>query len=296
MQSWTVEDTVQAVGQAYARLGAPNPRLNRHGDLDIRLTSLYCAWSKVTSPLVASNLSPFPLLPKCWPLRAWKGCRQPFPPPQPSCWPSISYFAGFPFDNACNIYESAPTDYVGSFNLVTGDGQSGASPVTIDAESTAYSYSLQDMIRFRDPSAFPAIPQFQREDSQWMTPDQESATRLLGWTSVVVIFLVTLIVSRSLFNLALQKFICRPYRPTGKASNQQFSETTERYGYVPRIKSPHFQYPLLACNMSSIDPDLVDWSDPSSSFPFDKHNLIYDVPDFTKGNGKQVFSVYQIMA
>ena len=98
----------------------------------------------------------------------------------------ISYnFAGFPFGNACNTYESVPTDYVGSFNLVTGDGQSGAT-VTIDAESTAYSYCLQDMIRFRDPSAFPAIPQFQREDSQWMTPDQESATRLLGWTSVVV--------------------------------------------------------------------------------------------------------------
>ena len=122
----------------------------------------------------------------------------------------ISYnFAGFPFGNACNTYESVPTDYVGSFNLVTGDGQSGAT-VTIDAESTAYSYCLQDMIRFRDPSAFPAIPQFQREDSQWMTPDQESGTRLLGWTSVVVIFLVTLVVSRSLFNLTLRNFICRP--------------------------------------------------------------------------------------
>ena len=102
----------------------------------------------------------------------------------------------------------------------------------------------------------------------------------------MAIFLVTLVVSRSLFNLTL-----RTNRPTGKASNQQFSETSERYGYVPRIKSPRFQYPLLACNISSIDPELVDWSDPSSSYPFDKHNLICDVPDLTKGNDKQVFSV-----
>ena len=124
-----------------------------------------------------------------------------------------------------------------------------------------------------------------------MTPDQESATRLLGWTSVVVIFLIALIVSRTIFNLTLRKLIFRPYQPTGKSSSQRFSQTTERYGYVPRIKSPSFQYPLLACNISAIDPELVDWSDPSSSFPFDEHNLIFDVPDISEGSDKQVFSV-----
>ncbi|KAI2513792.1 Calcium-activated chloride channel [Fragilaria crotonensis] len=203
----------------------------------------------------------------------------------------VSYtFAGFPFDNACNTFDNVTSDYVGSFNLVTGDGQSVAS-ITIDESNTAYSYCLQDMFKFRNPSAFPAIPQFQREGSQWMTPDQESATRLLGWTSVVVIFLIALMLSRTIFNLTLRKLIFRPYRPTGKASSQRFSETTGRYGYVPRIKSPRFQYPLLACNISAIDPELVDWSDPSSSFPFDEHNLIYDVPGISSRCDKQVFSV-----
>ena len=47
------------MGQAYARLGAPDPRLNRHGELDIRLTSLYRAWSKADEP--PSRVKPLPL-------------------------------------------------------------------------------------------------------------------------------------------------------------------------------------------------------------------------------------------
>jgi hypothetical protein len=47
------------VGQAYARLGAPDPRLNRHGELDIRLTSLYRAWSKVDAP--PGRVKPLPM-------------------------------------------------------------------------------------------------------------------------------------------------------------------------------------------------------------------------------------------
>ena len=38
------------MGQAYARMGAPDPRLNTHGILDIRLTSLYRAWAKADPP------------------------------------------------------------------------------------------------------------------------------------------------------------------------------------------------------------------------------------------------------
>ena len=47
------------MGQAYARLGALDPRLNPHGQLDFRLTSLYQAWSKADDP--PSRVKPLPM-------------------------------------------------------------------------------------------------------------------------------------------------------------------------------------------------------------------------------------------
>ena len=47
------------MGQAYARLGSPDPRLNAHGTLDIRLTSLYRAWQREDAP--PSRVKPLPL-------------------------------------------------------------------------------------------------------------------------------------------------------------------------------------------------------------------------------------------
>ena len=46
VRSRTVEDAIRAVGQTFARLGAPDPRLTALGTLDYRLASLFRAWSK----------------------------------------------------------------------------------------------------------------------------------------------------------------------------------------------------------------------------------------------------------
>lgn len=45
-----MEDAVRLVGQAYADMEAPDPRLNSHGQLNFRLTALYQSWSKVDDP------------------------------------------------------------------------------------------------------------------------------------------------------------------------------------------------------------------------------------------------------
>ena len=55
----TVEDAVRAVGQAYARMGTPDPRLDRHGNLDFRLSTLYRAWQAADDP--PSRVKPLPL-------------------------------------------------------------------------------------------------------------------------------------------------------------------------------------------------------------------------------------------
>jgi len=59
MRSRNVEDTLRAVGQAYAGMGAADPRLDVHGKLDFRLTSLYKSWTKVDPP--PSRVKPLPM-------------------------------------------------------------------------------------------------------------------------------------------------------------------------------------------------------------------------------------------
>ena len=59
VRSRTVEDIVRAVGQTYASVGAPDPRMNTHGTLDFRLTTLYQAWTRLDDP--PSRVKPLPV-------------------------------------------------------------------------------------------------------------------------------------------------------------------------------------------------------------------------------------------
>ena len=58
VRSRTVEDAVRFVGQAFARMGAIDPRLNAFGVVDIRLSSLLRAWKKADPP--PSRVKPLP--------------------------------------------------------------------------------------------------------------------------------------------------------------------------------------------------------------------------------------------
>ena len=55
----SVEDTIRAVGQTYAGMGAADPRLNAHGAIDFRLTSLYQSWTRADNP--PSRVKPLPI-------------------------------------------------------------------------------------------------------------------------------------------------------------------------------------------------------------------------------------------
>jgi hypothetical protein len=206
----------------------------------------------------------------------------------------LSYnYAGFPFDNACNTEEAVPAEYYegGNFTIVNGKDEPEEFMVKVEKGDAAFSFCLQDMLRFTNPRAFPALPSFQRDGMEWMSDDQERATRLLGWTSVAVIGIVALIILNRLFLQTIRGFLFKPYRSEGEASDQRFSELKERYGYVPQVKEAGFQYPLLACNIEELDSAFVDWSDPSTSYPFDKHNLIYDIPGLADDNKNPICSV-----
>ena len=58
VKSRTVEDTLRGVGQTYAALVAVDPRMNHHGQIDFRLTSLYRSWANTDPP--PSRVKPLP--------------------------------------------------------------------------------------------------------------------------------------------------------------------------------------------------------------------------------------------
>ena len=61
--------------------------------------------------------------------------------------------------------------------------------------------------------------------------------------------------------------------------------------YVPQVDSNVFAYPLFACNIDGIDPDLFDWTDPDH--PHSYYDLTKDADELLRGmdiSRKTVFS------
>ena len=54
------------MGQAHARLGAPDPRLNALGNLNFRLSSLLRAWAKADAPPQRVKPHPLPVVAQVW--------------------------------------------------------------------------------------------------------------------------------------------------------------------------------------------------------------------------------------
>ncbi len=54
----------------------------------------------------------------------------------------------------------------------------------------------------------------------------------------------------------------------------RFSDVPEIYGYVPALKVSGLQYPLLLCDVSQIDKELISWS-----CDYNHYTVINDVPE-----------------
>ena len=69
----TVEDALRAVGQTYAGMGALDPRLNRHGELDFRLTALLQAWKRDDDPPTRVKPLPIAVVSHVWDIAQGEG-------------------------------------------------------------------------------------------------------------------------------------------------------------------------------------------------------------------------------
>lgn len=108
-------------------------------------------------------------------------------------------------------------EYVGSYAAVDGNGV----PVTITIEEgdVNYYYCLQDMFRFKNPVAFPALARFQPEGFEWMTSEQETVSNILGWACVAVLFVVAVIFINRILIRFLRNQFSSPYKVRSKIEN-----------------------------------------------------------------------------
>jgi len=187
---------------------------------------------------------------------------------------SAYWWSGFPFDNV--------SEYDGKYYTVN-----------------------QDMLSDRK---FPALPRFQTEMTQpkgipegwigWMSAStkQEFIVRLTGISSVV---LLCVFVSLVLFKKIILMFISlfsSTYEPQGKNQECDYSElsSSENSLYIPQVKGLGLgAFPVLACDISHIEPEYLNWADPDDTTNYDKHNLICDLRELgvDVDGGKQLFSI-----
>ena len=208
------------------------------------------------------------------------------------------YWSGFPFDNLCAQDSTVDSEVVGTWLLQpTTDSNSDASSsssdtiVRVQETDQAYRFCLQNFWEYdRDESRFPFIAEFQRDDGEWMTDDQETMTRLWGWTSIAVIVLVLLKIGHARIRALVHQFRGR-YKPVGDNQNINFSEVPSTTLYTPQVQSSVFSYPLLAYKVKGIDPEKIGGTDPDR--PLDYYDLTKDADVLLHGtdvSSKTVFS------
>lgn len=68
--------------------------------------------------------------------------------------------------------------------------------------------------------------------------------------------------------------------------NINFSDVDVIDSYVPQVKSNHYTYPLIACNIDNICDSLMSWKDPTK--PYDYYNLTKDAEKIFEGTNYAV--------
>jgi hypothetical protein len=191
---------------------------------------------------------------------------------------------------------------VGQFDATTGEGRSVQ--IDIVSDDKVFHFCNQDMAQYH-PRAFPALPP--KNGEEWMTDEQAKFARIFGFTSVAVLvsailivlnqtrrklkaifvttFKVRILVAIELFSLAFVSFLLtNRFQSHGKAGGVK-NFNTELGAYIPSTKLVKDIFPILFCDISNIDEELIPWVDPEKSY--DYHNAIFDIPEL---EDKPVFS------
>lgn len=191
-------------------------------------------------------------------------------------------------DDLCPSNDSTvPDEYLGDHILNLDDETVS---FKISSDDNVYYACDQDLLNF--PIQFPPLPIFQGSD-HWMTESQEAIVRLHCWTSIGIIGVAVVYVF-FLSSLAerIQSIFTGTYEPSGEIDGTDFSDVPGEIfeAYVPQLKVKGFNFPLIACDISNIDPRFIGWKDEDGDH--DEHVLFNDLPPEVTGNkAKPIFSI-----
>lgn len=196
-------------------------------------------------------------------------------------------YVHFPTDNLCVIDESSSSsdtiqqyEYAQSFvpgNYTANPGNALDTTITITIEQPADGAPF--VYRFCNQYAlfgqqFPTITSI--DNFEWLTSDQRFIANAFGWTSMIVLVSVALGIFGMRVIDSCYALFRGTYEECGVSQQIDYSNVEEMSAYVPMVRHDSFEYPLLTCDISKIDPDLVGW-EPGDK-PFSYYNLIHDVP------------------
>jgi hypothetical protein len=88
-----------------------------------------------------------------------------------------------------------------------------------------------------------------------------------GWSSVGVGLVVLLSFPYGSYHGFMGLFR-GTYDSCGDDQGIHFSDVPSISSYVPEVHSAVFSYPRLACNVDSIDKELLEWTDPDRPLGF----------------------------
>jgi len=118
-----------------------------------------------------------------------------------------------------------------------------------------------------------------------MHDDQEWISIALSWSVIVVLVCVTYSLTIHRLHKGLKAYFKPVYDQPAKAIDQKFSEVAAICAYVPMKHDSDFIYPLLLCDISDIDVELIGWED--ARLGYDVHNLSNDVVNDESKDAKE---------
>jgi len=125
---------------------------------------------------------------------------------------------------------------------------------------------------------FPYVSRIQKNE-KWMSREQEKLSDIYGWTSVVVMTCFFIQFSAAGILKIVKRFV---FEMDNKVFAQDqfidFSSIMEKNVFIPNILCKDFVQPLLICDITNIDSDLLprNYFVKDSEESYDTYNLVHD--------------------
>lgn len=180
----------------------------------------------------------------------------------------------FPIADADELVDSNTyPDYIGTHHLSIAADTTKPSNVKVTLQESEKVYRFCDQDYLKRVSAL--LQFFKQEKDDWMSPDQELLTFVLGILVVVVVAVIGLVALIRDIWPDVRGVVQANFSTMERDSGERFSDQEDIKAYVPLCRHRFFSYPLLACDIAQVHARHIGWTDPWHSH--DYYSLHNDV-------------------